>query len=84
MMPAFDRSETPSREMTDEDIRMAKAVACCPLLSKSKRRGSMRLLHARSLSNNRYITTVEAAELRAFVIEYASALEKDVVAMAEA
>lgn len=83
MAPALDRHDAPSRPMTWQEIAMARAVASCPLLAKSKHRGAMRLLHARSLSPSKYITTAEAAELRACVLAFRTRLDSAVVALVE-
>jgi hypothetical protein len=70
------------RDMTSDEAQMARAAACCRLISGSKDRGTIRLLHARSLSANRTITDVEAQRLRACILEFRAELKPEIVALA--
>lgn len=81
--PALDRHAAPVRDMTWQEIAMARAVACCPLLAHSARRASMRMLHARSLSATKYITAAEARELRACVLAFKAKIDPVVVGFAD-
>lgn len=82
-LPALDRRDVPTRPMTADEAQMARAVACCDRLRGHPSKSRMRMLHVRSLTAGRYITAVEAAELRSLVILFASKLEPRIVEMAK-
>lgn len=71
------------RDMTADEALMARAVASCPLISKSEHRARIRMLHARTFTATRTITGHEAKLLRAIVIAFKTRLDPNVVALAE-
>lgn len=81
-LPGLHHVQSPLRDMTADEAQMARAAASCPGLSKSREKSSIRMLHARSLTANRTITELEAARLRAVVLELSAQLPDHIVMLA--